>query len=615
MSRPSFLSTREISVLVVLVAIGCGGSSANGHAPQANVAASTAAQREFREIHRLWTTLAPEQRARLGPALDAFVKRHPDDRRARRARIYRAWIHVQQGRVDEARVLVKEVRAGPSGVVRDFAAVVEAAILLREGKPDQALSVLSPLEGKIIDPEERFLFGEQRVIAALGARRPTLALRAMRDWLGETAPEERDAVRGRLLELTRQIPAEPLFRAFTEMEAEKSEVTANPDRARAREFLIPLTAERLSELAIRRGDGGLARKLLDSGHPVFRRGVRGQELARIAAAGSVLPRVVGRSLGLVLSIGSAEQRRRSAQAAAGVARALGLPASAAERDAVQLLTSEDDGSEHGVAHALAELAGEGATILIAGVDPPTAAAAARYSAHTGIPVLLLADAAPRGGPELVLAETAAREAQTLNEGARALGLDPAARVGPEGVSCDVAASAAGQPRFPVQLWKTERVEGVLVQGDAACARDVARESQETGRRVTLGLGLEAGEVFAVLDPLQPRFALAAGSFPDRPGATAPQAQQKLVAQSGHAPSWFTTLGHDAALLAQVALGGFPLDRADDARVVAELHQRAVLELSRAEAPLWSSDKRGFFGARVLPRTLTAVVWTRGKAPP
>lgn len=614
MSRSYFLSTREISVLVVLAAVGCGGSSASGR-PQANVAASVAAQREFREIHRRWTTSTPADRPRLGPALEAFAKRHPEDRRARRARIYLAWIHVQRGRVAEARALVLEVRGGPGGVVRDFAAVVESAILLREGKPDQALSVLSPLEGKIIDPEERFLFGEQRVVAAISARRPAFAVIAMRDWLAETAPEERDAVRGRLLDLTRQIPAEPLLRAFTEMQAEKQEATANPDRARAREFLIPLIAERLTDLAIARDDGDLARKLLDTGLPVFRRGVRGQELARIAAAGSVLPRVVGRSLGLVLSIGNAEQRRRSAQVAAGVARALGLPASASDREAVQLLTSEDDGSEHGVARALAELAGEGATILIAGVDGPTASAAARYAANTGIPVLLLSHATSRGGPELVLAETAEREAVTLRDAARDLALDKAVQVGLEGVSCDVAPSAAGQPRFPVRAWKTERVDGVIVQGDAACARDVARESQETGRRLTLGLGLEAGEVFSELDPLQPRFALAAGSFPHRRGAPAAEAQQRLVEQSGHAPSWFTTLGHDAALLARVALGGFPLDRVDDARVVSELHQRAALELSRAQAPLWSSDKRGFSGARVLPRTLGTVVWTRGKAAP
>lgn len=610
-SRPSVL------LLALAACAGsCGGAGAGELAPQANVAESLAAQRAFREVHRLWTSSRPADRGRLEPELRRFLEQYPSDRRTRVARVYLAWLYVQRGRVAEARELVRQTRQGQSGTVRDFAAVAEAAILLREGKPDQALSVLTPLEGKIIDADERFLFGEQRVTAALGARRPGLAVRAMRDWLAQTAPEERDAVRGRLLDLVTQIPADPLFRSLSELLAEQESGNANPDRERARDFLVPLVAERLADLAILHEDGALARKLLDTGLPAFRKGERGQQLVRIAAAGSVLPRVAGRSLGLVLSIGSAEQRRRSAQVATGVSRALGLPASASDREAVQLLTSEDDGSEHGVSHALAELAGEGAAILIAGVDPATAAAAAKYSVNTGIPVLLLAPAAVSpGGTEFLLAESGEREAQALADGASGLSLGSRVTVGAGGIPCDVVPSAAGQPRFPVQAWKRDRVAGVLVVGDASCARDVARETQETGRRVTLGLGLEAGEVFDELEAPQPRFALATGSFPHRRGLAAPESQHKLVVQSGHAPSWFTTLGHDAAALARAALADFALDRVDDARAVSELHRRAAERLGQVEAELWSSEHRGFAGKRTLPRTLQTVVWSRTRGGP
>ncbi|MCE7894475.1 MAG: hypothetical protein DYH12_33035 [Sorangiineae bacterium PRO1] len=615
MHVPRLPIPRELSVAIALGLAACGGGSSGELMPQANVAESLGAQRDFRDIHRLWTSSRPADRARLEPAIVSFLDAHSRDRRARTARVYLAWLYVQRGRVAEARALVQEIRQGPGGTVRDFAAVAEAAILLREGKPDQALSVLTPLEGKIIDPDERFLFGEQRVVAALGARRPGLAVRAMRDWLAETAPEERDAVRGRIIELSAQIAAEPLFRSLTELLAEEGSANVNPEKERARSFLVPLVAERLAKLCVQHEDGALARRLLDTGLPLFRRGELGQELVRIAASGSVLPRVAGRSLGLVLSIGSAEQRRRSAQVATGVSRALGLPASAADREAVQLVTSEDDGSEHGVAHALAELAGEGAAILIAGIDEASAVAAAKYSANTGIPVLLLAPAPARGGAEFVIAETPERESQALLEGATALSLDKRASVGRGGVPCDAAPSAAGQPRFPVLAWKKERVDGVLVTGDAVCAREVARETQESGRRVTLGLGLEAGEVFAELEPGQPRFALSAGAFPHRPGTAAPESQKKLVVQSGHAPSWYTTLGHDAAVLARQALSELPLERADDARVVAELHRRAKERLAVAEGELWSSEHAGFAGKRVLPRTLGSVVWSRGKGAP
>jgi hypothetical protein len=356
----------------------------------------------------------------------------------------------------------------------------------------------------------------------------------------------------------------------------------------------------------------LARRLLDTGMPLFRRGARGQDLARIAAAGSVLPRIAGRAVGLVLSVGSAAQRRRSAQVATGVSRALGLPTSASSPDAVQLLTSDDDGSEHGVARALAELAGEGAVILIAGVDEPTAAAAAKYAANTGIPVLTLASTASTADAAFMLGETREREHEALERGARELSLEPRVVVGPGGVSCDITAPAAGLPRFPVQAWKKERVAGVLLTGNSLCARDVARETQESGRRVTLGLSLEAGEVYGELDAAQPRFALAAGTFPHREGISAPAAQVELVAQSGHAPSWYTALGHDAAALARAVLASFPLDRVDDARAVAALHQRAREKLADAEAPLWSTERRGFGGARALPRVLSTVTWKKGK---
>ncbi|MFO0567286.1 MAG: hypothetical protein U0263_16635 [Polyangiaceae bacterium] len=609
--RPAYLSV--VAVALVSVFGGACASESAALAPQANIAETKAAGRDFREVKRRWAALAPERRGELEPALVGFLERHAADRRARVARIYLAWLYVQSGRVQEARALVAKTRAGQSGSARDFAVVAEAAILLREGKADQAYNVLTPLEGKIIDPEERFLYGEQRVLAALAARRSEEAVRAMRDWLAQTAPEERDAVQGRTLVLVRRVAADPLVRSLNELASESDAPNANPDTDRARTWLLPVVAERLLGVAIETRDGALARRLLDTGLELFRRGERGQELVRIASAGKVAPRILGRSLGLVLSVGSPEQRRRSAQVVEGVARALGLPASASSSEAVQLLTSEDDGSELGVARALADLAGQGAAVLIAGVDVEGASRAAQYSFDSGIPVLVLGPA-PKKSAESVflLSEPQERELAALHE---ELGERASVEVGGRGIACDVAAVAAGQPRFPVQAWKRDRVVGVLVTGDATCARDVARESADSGHRVLLGLGLEAGEAFGELGPEQPRFALSAGAFPYRRGGASPPSLEKQVERSGHAPSWFATLGHDAAVLAAAALAEFALTRVDDSKRVRELHQKATSALARAEGELWSTDHRGFGGQRVLPRTLGRVVWSKSKGTP
>ena len=57
--------------------------------------------------------------------------------------------------------------------------------------------------------------------------------------------------------------------------------------------------------------------------------------------------------------------------------------------------------------------------------------------------------------------------------------------------------------------------------------------------------------------------------------------------------WYEALGHDAALLAKGALEGFPDGRVDEERAVHELHARAQRALASVQAPLWTSEARGF----------------------
>lgn len=598
----------------VVLGAACGPGGPDARAPEASLAETAAAQRDFRSIHRRWTTVTNVERGKLEPDLVKFLERHPTDRRARLCRVYLAWIYAQRGRMQDARTLLVEARRGPGGRARDFAAVAEAAILLREGKPDQALAALGPLEGKIIDPDERFLYGEERVLAALAARHNADAVSYMLDWLSQSAPEDRDAVQSRIHDLLKALAPGPLEQGLGVLRASPSD--ANPDIEVSRAALRALLADRLAQSAISRKDGELARRLLDSGLETFRRGERGAELARVAAAGSVSPRVAGRSVGLVLSLGSTESRRRTAEVAVGVARALELPASASDPGAVQLVTSEDDGGDIGVEHALAELAGEGATILIAGVDPSGAAKAARYAEEASIPVILLSSAkVAQAGHAFVLGTHPDDEARALEAGLRAAGATTLARVGTGGSSCEAQPAMAGSARFPVQEWKSQGVDGLVVLGDAVCARDAAREMGGAKKGILLGLGLESSEVFSSLDTREPRIALAAGTFPQKRGAKLPDVQRRFVDQTGRAPSWYTALGYDAGALARAALARFALDHVDDARVVADLHRDAEKRLAVAQAELWSTDARGFGKGRVLGRKLSTVAWTKGAEKP
>jgi hypothetical protein len=141
---------------------------------------------------------------------------------------------------------------------------------------------------------------------------------------------------------------------------------------------------------------------------------------------------------------------------------------------------------------------------------------------------------------------------------------------------------------------------LLVLGSAGCASDVARELHAASFAPALALGLEASEFVYSSEAPRVRFAVGAGSFPSAVRADAVANPALPLAD------WYEALGHDAALLAQGALEGFPDGRVDEGTAVRQLHARAERSLGTAQAPLWTSDSRGFSEAHVLTRTLTIV---------
>jgi hypothetical protein len=528
-------------------------------------------------------------------------------------RLYLAWILIDRGDLASARGLVEQTRTGPAGSAHDFAEVARARILVREGKPELALALLEPLEGKIIDAEERVLYGEERLLAALAAQRHTAAVEFALLWLAEAPPDDREALGARITTLMKSIPVPALEHGLRELDLEAKRGSA-PARAGVRDWLRRALREHLVEVALARRDGELARRLLDEGPASLRRGERGNELSRLAVSGTVVPRVAGRAIGFVLSLGGADARRRSAEAAAGIARALGLPERDSDPAAVRLITAEDTGDEGGVKSALASLAGDGAAVLIAGVDPRGATEAAAYADRAAIPVIVLSrpPALDAGGFAFDVGAEVARDDALLGEELVRRKLSSPARVGASGVPCSASGDSV-DTRFPVQTWKRDRIDALLLLGDASCAREAVSELSAAGTRPVLGFGLECAELLTALETPHTRFAVGAGAFPMREGA-APDGMKRWRERTGRAPSWAAALGHDAALLASAAVADFALERVDDAREVSELHRRAQRNLARARAELWTSERSGFEGGRRLSRKLAIVTRTKSHAP-
>jgi hypothetical protein len=576
--------------------------------PVPALAGTPEAQRAFRRIESRWTDLAPEQKVSLERDLRDFLSAHGGDDRARTVKLHLSWIAIGRGDLREAQRFTEEVRGGPPGAVRDLADVILAAVLRREGKLREALLLLDPLRGKIADSTERSLYTEEVVRALVAVRRFDDAIAAMLDWAEQAPPTEREDAVAAIEGLVRSMPTAALEEGLKTLGREERSATEDPrsPRAEARRWLTTTTRDRLVNVALMERDPELARRLVDSSPVRFGRDEARDALEALAATRAVAARVDGRVFGVVLDVETAESRARSAELVEGMTRALGLPASAVREDAVRLMTR--DAAEPGdIDRALASLAGDGAALLVAGVTDEGAIAASLFAERTKLPVLLLRRPANFGADTPFTFALGADPGAEEGAISAALAADSARasfRVGPGGTPCDVTPSTASSPRFPVQEWKRASIDALVLTGDGACARDAVAEASAAGLSPLLVLGLECADS----DPasLGRRVVVAAGRFPFGLHPLTDD-ERAWIDRWGSGPSWYETLGHDAALLAVAALSDFPRGRVvDDEATVAELHRRARTSLLAARATLWSTTASGFSGGNVIGRELVAI---------
>lgn len=588
-----------VAASVLLLSLGCGGGSADPNAPRTALATSLGAQQDFRTLKRKWLDAEDGKRPALEKDLRAYIQRYPKEPKSRLVQVYLAWVLVERGHLAPAQALVRQVRQGAPGSTRDFAAVVEAAIHLRRGDPTAALRLLDPLADKLVDSDERLLLGEQRVRAAMAARRHGEAVDFMVAWLAGASPEDRDAVQVRASYFLGKLDAPALERGLGKLLRDEEKYGDSSSRAKVREWMKKAIVDRLVRDAIDHDDARLARRLVDSGVRSTKRGELAPALARLAARGEVRPRVLGRQLGFVLSTRNGTSSQRSAEIVLGISRALGLPERAKDPGAVRMVTADDPGGEGDLVTALSQLAGDGASVLVAGIDESAARAASNYAEQARIPTIVLAafDAPSALRFTFVIAPPQSADRKALEAAAAARGTSPVVVVGPGGVSCDITTKQAGFSRFPVQEWKRDGVGMLLFLGDESCTRSVLRDTRALGLSPILGLGFESATLFAELSARKVMVATAGSHLKAGDASAAPDGWDRML-------SWFGALGHDAALLSARAVADLPLERVDERDAVRQLHQLARDRLARAEAALLTTEARGFSGKQVLPRTVT-----------
>lgn len=596
------MTKRALAALVLLAA--CGGSSADRTVP--TLSASPQAGAAFGDLRTAFEH-APHD-AKLVARYRDFLRRFPDDRTSNLARLQLGHVLLDTKNVAGARLELAAVPEPPPGNEHDFWLALRARLLRVDKQSDAALAILQPLVGTVVDLPLRTVLLEEVAVASIDAKRSLEAVAYLDGWLRSVPPHEHAGAHERVREQLQRVAPSVLEETLTAMQGEGGG-GYSPELQR-------LVAEALAKHALDAQDTRLAQRIIGSSLGKYLTGSStGQDLRNLATSLRGAHAVVARTVGLVLPTETAELRDAAADAARGAAFALGLPRPQPEDDGTRLVTRADSGSGS-LEGSLEEVAGAGAAIIVAAFDSASAERACAWSEKNHLVVVTLATPTTPGNRDYCFVAGESREASValvLNELARRAGKrHPKVATVTGGVSEPLLASTKSndvevlppfrcdppyaRSRLPLAEWAHAGVHDFLVSAASGCVRTLL-PALPAG--ATVGLTLESATGG---DEMRGRAALHA--FAAMPQAT-PQFgdyQQKF----GGNPSYWTSLGRDAVLLAHLAEAGLPLDSTTRASEIDRRRATARDSLLAAKATLWTTDATGFAGDHKLPRTLRVV---------
>jgi hypothetical protein len=546
--------------------------------------------------------------------ISRFIERYPDDALTPIAHLYLANANIALGDLASGQSELDQLKGVPeAGTLTDLHTVTRARLLRGSGKPDKALDLLRPLVGKAVDPIVRELLLSEVTLAAVDAHRDYEAIAFMDAWLRDTTDDRAEAILSRIDQTLATMPP-------TAIEGSLRAMRANPESAYTAPLLKKM-AQRLARYAADSNDAQLAKWLLDQqGGGALVSGDDAASLRDLATTLRGRRSVVGRSIGLVLPTSTPELRDAAADVARGVAFALDLPRRDGPDDGSRLLSRSEGGGDTAEA-AFEELVGEGASIIIAGLDDAGTERARVWAEQNGVPTILLGE--PTSPPfrftyavgqsvrstiEPLVAELVRRKQSKVAVLAGSMERETFVKWGDANLtflpptSCDPPLSRA---RFPTDDWDKARVTAVLVSGSDACARAV-QPALSRGTMLALGPRPAVGVVGST--PEMKVITIAAGSYPSgAPGARTDARLDQYREAVGHPPTWWTSLGYDAATLARKAVAPLPLDETTNATELTRRREIARTGLEAARATLWTTEAPGFaVGKHTLDRTLRVV---------
>jgi hypothetical protein len=620
-----------VVALLSAIAVDAGCRRRGDERPVASLASSPESEARFDQVRARWAEATSAERAAMRPLLASLVDDlgREGDGLEPIARAYLAIAWLDAGVPAAAEAIAGPLIEGPPGVVADLATTVKGAAARRRGRPLEAIELLRPLVGKLLDPFARPLLFEEITAANLDAERWDDAIVFAEGWLRSVPPAERKELRAVVTRALRRLPQSVAMQILEAQASIPPEARASPDLLLVLQARIETGAEpTIVEAPPLEGDdagaveGGLANGTPPPATPVGPPRFDPRTivvLAPTSASGhAASAAAVVRAIASVVA---------PALASAGHDAGVDAPAQSAHRLAV----FDTGGTALGVSRALDAAERAGAGVVVGGLLDAEANALAALSQGRRIPTVLLrrpsvTPTVPAGDRRtwIAVGPSAAEEAHAtlaIAQAATGEGVvvepwpapgvasdqDPSA---PATARCDATTKVAGGRAFPVVAWQARKVATITVLGDARCARRVIDDvAAVPGFRPAIVVGPAALEIAHAPTPL-PRTFVTAGILPAT--ESAPASLRLLWVDQSAPVGWFGALGHDAAILAADALPGDLLPTAEPAGI-----QRArtatLARLAASKGDLWSTDARGPAASGIVPRTTSLRTLAAGTA--
>ena len=553
-------------------------------APVAALGQSAAAQRDYRPLEQAWHEGSDHERQQLEPRLAKFVESFPKDPEARQVQVWLGWLRVSKGRLDEAQALAEKASTDKVGSTFDTAQVLEAAILTRRGQPEQSLRLLEPLSGQIVDSRERDTWAREIILAALRLKHDDDALKWALVWRLESSEDRRASIDREIGLVLDQVSRPALDRLWTQLAMAERIPTTLPNRKQGRTWMREAVLQRLARFAIDSHDSSLARRLLNDAWLPLQKNSSLKRLARVAAHGEAELQGLTRTVGVILELDDAQQRRRSSELLTGILQTLDETAGP---NSVRLRTHEALRTDReGYADAVEDLYNDGVAILVGGFEPVSASEIAKKARTKTLPMIALSRL-----------ETADQfESAYWIDTSDGATVEQWLQLSPGGVASSKIVTdddpiCSAEDESPFEPWRKGQVERVLLASGVVCAERLGQAANDVGRLPAVWLGPKAADANDSWRSEQIKGFFAFARLID--ARSHDSGLDKWQQRFSRLPSYFETIGHDVALLAAASLDQFPDHVAADPDTRRRVLATVAARLSAEHVSLWSSMSSGF----------------------